>query len=160
MFLMKKTYQMNTEEANIALQNIFSACNVSPDTIPFDKILLQQSAHTKTYNILLQIITITLCLTLCLPFVFIFFKQPVNTSPIILKEQYIENDKLYLILDFGNHTIKYEEAYLVSPGGTIYEIVSYNIQEQTLCFPNIVPDCSVYIPYDENQVLHMQLDPQ
>lgn len=158
MFSIKKTYQMNMDDANTALQNIFAACNTPPNTVPFDKILLQQTAHTKPYDTTLRMIAVLLFLTLILPFVFIGFRQPDNVSPITIKEQYVAGDKLYLKMDFGNHTIKFEEAYLVSQGGIIYEIVSYDTQ--TLCFPYIAPNCSVYIPYDKNQVLHLQIDLQ
>ena len=75
-----------------------------------------------------------------------------------MKEQYIEDTKIYLNMDFGSHIIQFEEAYLVSPGGTIYEIVSYDMQTQTLCFPYVAPNCTIHIPYDDEQVFLLQLD--
>ena len=47
MYLFKKTYQMNIDKANDTLQNVFAACNKAPNTIPFDKLVLQQAAHTR-----------------------------------------------------------------------------------------------------------------
>jgi len=159
-YLFKKTYQMNIDKANDTLQNVFAACNKAPNTIPFDKLVLQQAAHTRPYDYLLWIITIMLALTLLAPLSFIKLENPTNAAPIVLTKQCVENNKLYLTLDSGNHVIHYEEAYLVSPGGTIYEIVSYDTKTNTLCFPNIAPNCNIYIPYDDDQTLHLQLDSQ
>lgn len=158
MFFRKKEYQMNPKDADATLQSVFAACNKTPNTIPFDKLVLQQSAHTKPFNNLLQMIVIVMFFTLLCPLAFIRLPQPIDAAPIVLSRQYVEANKLYLILEPGNHVIHYEEAYLVSPGGTIYEIVSYDTQTQTLCFPNVAPNCSIYIPYDSNQTLHLQLD--
>ena len=45
MFRKKKTYQMDIKSADTTLQNIFAACNETPNTVPFDKLLLRQKAH-------------------------------------------------------------------------------------------------------------------
>lgn len=160
MFPKKKTYQIDMEQANAALQNVFAACNEAPNTVPIDRLLLHQAAHKRTYDIFLRVIIVLLLLTLLSPLPFLCFMQTTNASPIVLEEHYVKGDKLYLELDFGNHTIKFEEAYLVSPGGTIYEIVSYDSQTHVLCFPYIAQACSIYIPYDENSLLHLQLEAQ
>lgn len=160
MFPKKKTYQIGIDDANATLQNVFAACNKSPNTVPIDRLLLRRTLKTKTFDILLRVIAGLLILTLLAPLPFLRYMPAGSSSPIILEKSYVANDKLYLDLNASTHAIKYEEAYLVSPSGTIYEIISYDEQTDTLCFPNIAPDCCVYVPYDDNSVLRLQLDAQ
>ncbi len=159
MFRKKKTYHMDIKSADNTLQNIFAACNETPNTVPFDKLLLRQKAHTRDYDILLKIITVVIILTLLSPLPFLAFRQTVNYSPIILERHYVANDKLHLVLDTGNHKIKYEESYLVSATGTVYEVVSYDDNAHSLCFPYVPYECNIYIPYGDDLLLHLLISP-
>ena len=159
MFRKKKTYQMDIKSADTTLQNIFAACNETPNTVPFDKLLLRQKAHTRNYDILLAIIALIIFITLLAPRPFLAFRETVNYSPVILEEHYVSNDRLHLVLDTGNHEIKYEEAYLVSATGTVYEIVSYDDSAHSLCFPYVPYECNIYIPYGNDLQLHLLISP-
>ena len=159
MFRKKKTYQMDIKSADTTLQNIFAACNETPNTVPFDKLLLRQKAHTRNYDILLAIIALIIFITLLAPLPFLAFREHVNYSPVILEEHYVSNDRLHLVLDTGNHEIKYEEAYLVSATGTVYEIVSYDDSAHSLCFPYVPYECNIYIPYGNDLQLHLLISP-
>lgn len=159
MFRKKKTYQMDMKSADTALQNIFAACEQTPNSIPFDKLVLRQQARTQFFNVLLVIISIAMVLTILSPLPFLAFKETTTYSPVVLKEHYVKGDKLHLILDSGNHNIKYEEAYLISPGGNVYEIASYDSKTYTLCFPYTTQECNIYIPYDTDSILHLLLTP-
>ena len=159
MFRKKKTYQMDIKSADTTLQNIFAACNETPNTVPFDKLLLRQKAHTRNYDILLAIIALIIFITLLAPLPFLAFRETVNYSPVILEEHYVSNDRLHLVLDTGNHEIKYEEAYLVSATGTVYEIVSYDDRAHSLCFPYVPYECNIYIPYGNDLQLHLLISP-
>lgn len=159
MFRKKKTYQMDMKSADTTLQNIFAACNETPNTVPFDKLLLRQKAHTRDYDILLTIMAFIILLTLLAPLPFLAFKETVNYSPIVLEEHFVSNNKLHLVLDTGNHEIQYEEAYLVSATGSIYEVVSYDDKAHSLCFPYVPYECDIYIPYGEDLLLHLLISP-
>ena len=159
MFRKKKTYQMDIKSADTTLQNIFVACNETPNTVPFDKLLLRQKAHTRNYDILLAIIALIIFITLLAPLPFLAFRETVNYSPVILEEHYVSNDRLHLVLDTGNQEIKYEEAYLVSATGTVYEIVSYDDSAHSLCFPYVPYECNIYIPYGNDLQLHLLISP-
>lgn len=160
MFRKKNTYILDMESADATLQNIFAACEQPPNTIPFDKLILKESAKTYIYDRILLIIAICLALTLAMPILFYCLKEDVPTrSYITFSSHYIENDKLYLDLAIDNDTIRYEEAYLVVASGDIYEIISYDKKEQILCFPYLSQECNIYVPYDENSILHLVLSP-
>lgn len=53
--------------ADETLQNVFEACSRTPNTVPFDKLVLKQKAATKKYNILLLWTSVILALTAVLP---------------------------------------------------------------------------------------------
>lgn len=159
MFHKKKIYQMNMKAANDTLQNVFAACDQPPNTIPFNKLVLRQRAHTAAFDILLLFTSLLLALTLLAPLPFLAYKNTAAYSSVEISSQYVDGNKLYIVLDTGNHTIKYQEAYLRSPGGDIYEIVSYDDKTCTLCFPYLSQECNIYIPYDDGFVLHLLFNP-
>ena len=150
---------MDMKSADTALQNVFAACDQTPSSIPFDKLILRQKARTKAFDVLLIVIALIVTLTILAPLPFLCFKETSVSSSIELAEHYIEGNKLYLMLDTQNQTIKYEEAYLLSPGGDVYEIISYDSKNHTLCFPYIAQECNIYIPYGEDSLLHLLLTP-
>ena len=159
MFHKKKTYHMDMKSADTTLQNVFAACDQTPNSIPFDKLVLRQKARTKTFDILLIIISLVVILTILAPLPFLCFKESTVSSYLELNEHYVVGNKLYLVLDTNDQTIKYEEAYLLSPSGDLYEIISYDSQNHTLCFPYIAQECNIYIPYGQDSILHLLLTP-
>ena len=159
MFHKKKTYYMDIKSADTALQNIFAACDRTPNSVPFDKLVLRQQARTKAYDVLLWVIALIITATILSPLAFTGFQMPTDSSPIALINHYIKNDKLYVIMDTGNHTIRYEEAYITSYSGSIYEVVSYDLKTRSLCFPYIPQGCNLYIPYDDDSLLELPLTP-
>ena len=57
MFFEKKNkYEMNIDTANEILQNVFAAESKTPNTVPFDKLVLRQKANTRFYNRILVIL--------------------------------------------------------------------------------------------------------
>lgn len=63
---------MNTQDADAMLQNIFSACDMAPNTIPIDKLMLRRKLSMAPYNTCLTIIAIQLFVLLLLPFALFF----------------------------------------------------------------------------------------
>jgi hypothetical protein len=72
LFHKRKKYTIDTALADATLQNIFEECHRTPNTIPFDKLLLRQKAATKKYNILLAWTAVILALTAVLPIIAAF----------------------------------------------------------------------------------------
>ena len=82
-FRKNKIYKMDPGQANSALQNIFAACDQTPNTIPFDKLLLRQKLNTRKYDILLCVIALALFFTFLSPLVIVPLSQSVEqmTAP-------------------------------------------------------------------------------
>ncbi|MBQ7776051.1 MAG: hypothetical protein IJ379_09020 [Lachnospiraceae bacterium] len=159
MFHKKKTYYMDIKSADTALQKIFAACDRTPNSVPFDKLVLRQQARTKAYDVLLWVIALIITVTILSPLAFVGFQTPADSRSIALINHYVKNDKLYVIMDTGNHTIRYDEAYITSYSGSIYEVVSYDSKTRSLCFPYISQGCKLYIPYDNDSLLELALTP-
>ena len=155
-------YKMDMTTANATLQNVFSACNQAPNTIPFDKLLLRQKANTRTYDRFLLVIGIFLLLTFLSP-VFVVpaancIAEAFEPEPVELKEYYIEEDYLCLLL--SGDGICYEAAYMVTPNGEHIPPASYDTTKQLLQFP-IQEDVeyNIYIPVDNSVPYHLLFTP-
>lgn len=67
MFIRKKKYQMNIEQADATLQKVFATCKQSPNTTSFDKLLLRRQLNTRKLDNLLILTAIILLLTFLSP---------------------------------------------------------------------------------------------
>lgn len=162
-FFRKKTYQIDIQKADSALQNIFAACNQSPNTIPFDKLVLRQKANTQIYNRLLIATAIILLFTFLAPFYIVplshVTEKLFTPEPVVLLNDYLEDDILYLQLAGDN--ILYEEAYLETHDGQRIAAVYHDKAKQLIGFP--FPEegeSNIYIPIKNSEPLHFLLTPQ
>lgn len=162
-FQRKNTYHIDLDKANTTLQNVFAACDQTPNTIPFDKLLLRQKVNTRVYNRLLIITATILLFTFLSPFIIV----PVSTAleritapePVTLLNDYLENDILYLKL--SGDGILYEEAYLETVDGHRESVISYDIEEQIIALPYIEgKEANIYIPVENGTPFHLLLSPQ
>lgn len=64
----QKKYEINIDRANDILQNVFAAESKTPNTIPFDKLVLRAKPDTRRYDIPLCLAVLLLILTLISPF--------------------------------------------------------------------------------------------
>lgn len=162
-FMKKKTYQMDIEKANSALQNIFAACDHAPNTIPFDKLILRQRVNTRVYNRLLTATAVLLLLTFLFPIIIVPVSNAMGhilaPEPVALLNDYLEDGILYLQLTGDN--ILYNEAYLETFDGQKKYAVTYDVKKQLISFPYIdESESNIYIPIKDSAPLHLLLSPQ
>lgn len=155
-------YQMNMDVANTALQNILNTCNQSPNTIPFDKLILRQKLNTRIYDRILLIISILLFLTFASPLIVV----PVSTlaenifvaKPVEILGNYVEDDTIYFELTGDN--ILYHDAYMITESGEQYSALSYDQKEQIICFPYFTnQEINFFIPVKNDTTIHLLLSP-
>lgn len=163
LFSKKKTYEMNMEQANAALQNIFAACNQAPNTIPFDKLVLRQQLNTAVYTRLIAATFIALCLTFFAPLYIVPIASGIDhvltPEPVKLVSDYCEENVLYL--ELSHNRILYEEAYIETLDGRKEYAISFDKKTCTIAFPYITDsECNIYIPVRNNEPLHLLLSPQ
>lgn len=159
-FRKQKKYEIDINTANTALQNVFVACKQTPNTIPFDKLLLRQKANTRLYNLLLCIVTAVLLFTFFSPLIITPISNIVGgdvAKTTFVKTHYLRNDILYIQLE--GEDIHFNAAYMSSADGMLYEPASYDEASQTICFEYINKECNIYIPYGEDKQLHLLFTP-
>lgn len=162
-FRKNKIYKMDPGRANSALQNIFAACDQTPNTVPFDKLLLRQKLNTGKYDILLCLIAVTLFFTFLTPAIVVPLSSSVEKisapKPVTLLKDYCENDILYL--ELSGDGILYEEAYLNTLDGRTLQPLSFDKKAHTIAFPFLSgEECNIYIPVENGQPLHLLLSPE
>lgn len=163
LFHKKNKYEINIETANAALQNVFSACDKVPNSIPFDKLLLREKLNTRLYDRILILLSVLLLLTFLSPLAVVpvseFLDSRFAPEKVLLEDDYVEDGVLYIRLTGDN--ILFDEAYLEMPDGTVIPVLSYDKNSQTLCFPFITEaETNIYIPVKDNTPLHLLLSPE
>ncbi len=162
-FSKKKIYQMDMEQANAMLQNIFAACDQTPNTIPFDKLVLRRKLNTAKYTRWIVITAVSLLLTFFSPLAIVPASEKLDQlftpEPVELVSDYCENNILYLELSHGN--ILYQEAYIETLDGKKEYCISFDKESCTIAFPYITEsECNIYIPVKNNAPLHLLFTPQ
>lgn len=158
----KNQYQMDITTANAALQNIFAACDKSPNTIPFDKIMLRQKVNTKPLHTLMIITACLFAFTLVSPFIV----SPVSAcieklmmgETVCLVTDYVQDDVLYL--EFTGDNLLFEQAYAEASDGTRFYALSYDKELKQICFEyDSSTELNIYIPVRFSEPLHFLLSP-
>ncbi len=159
----KKNFSINQKAASQALQNVLAACDKTPATIPFDKLLLRSKLNTRIYNRLITITVVLLIITFLSPLAVApmnaFFNKNRDFSKVVVESDYVSNDILYLTL-IGND-IMYDRAYQIMEDGTKEDPVSFQIKSQQICFIyHSDQEVNIFIPYGNDQTLHLLVSPE
>ena len=156
----KQEYQLDIKSADQTLQNIFAACNVSPNTVPFDKLILRQKVRLRPYNICLIITFILLLLTLTAPLPFFYLYYPGKEAhAITLNQHYVEDNILYIKVAPCHGSIDRTNSYLITASGEKIDALSYDQENHILAFPYLDEECNIYIPGENNSTLHLLYTP-
>lgn len=156
----RKEYQIDIQSADKTLQSVFAACNVEPNTVPFDKLVLRQQARLKPYNIRLVATLLLLLLTLSTPFPFhYFYSQSSKVHVITLDQHYVEDNILYIKVDPCHGSIDRNNSYLITASGERIDVLSYDQENHILAFPYLPEECNIYIPGENNSTLHLLYTP-
>lgn len=161
-FRKNKTYQMDMDTANAALQNILAACDKAPNTIPFDKIVLRQKANTKSYITLMIATAALLVFTFLSPIMVVsaanFYERLFPTEPVALVNDYVEDNILHLELTGDN--ILYSQAYMETLDGKRINLISFDAKAGLLRFPyDAVNETNIYIPIEGSEPMHLLISP-
>ena len=149
--------------ANDTLQKVFAACDTPPNTIPFDKIVLRQKAHTKTFFIGKWICFICLLLVLIAPLAFhdspSFYSQSANQmTGIKIEKHYIKDNKFVIYVSGSDLNLSH--SYAITQDGTVYLPDYYNNETGELIFPYQNKSLNIFISCDEDEFLQVILTPK
>lgn len=141
----KKEEKLSIEQADIALQNIFAACNMPPNTIPFDKIVLRQKVNTLFFKVSISVASAALLLTLLAPLPFLLIDSKIHH----LKGSSIEilSDGLYQNTIFlqSASALSVNDCYIIHSDGTASLPAAYDSLTKTIYFPYARDCLSVHL---------------
>lgn len=151
-----KTYSMNKKDATDTLSNVFDACNVSHNSVPFDKIMLRSMAETKFVTISKYIGMAFLVICMLVPLTFRRDQTFSLTSgkirqPIVVVDHQLY-DKYFVMVLFGNG-IDWDNIHCVDETGAIIYPSSIDNKNGTVIFPCESKSLNIYIPDVDGSVL-------
>lgn len=162
-FRKKKKYQMDITLANETLQNVFSACEKEPNTIPFDKILLRQKPATKVFTVGKWITILMLVLTFLAPLA--FKPSPANLSNVsgISKNLSIVNHHItdgQLYIQFSGSSIDAEKCYMITITGETIAPLSMDPLTNTIAFQYLEEETNIYIMSMDQSNMQILVSPK
>lgn len=161
-FRKKNKYSMDMETANQTLQNVFAACEAPPNTVPFDKLVLRQRAHTRAFFYAKWICFLFLILTLASPLIFQEYPSHLRTtkkaSVIHVEEHYILEDTFHIVLSGPDLNLK--DSYITTADGTVYPPDRFDNATGEIVFPYPGGEINIFISQGENEYLQIILTPK
>lgn len=157
MFNRSKKYSMSKTESNQTLQNVFDACNVAPNSVPFDKIMFKSMTDTKSITFLKRIAVVFLVIVIASP---LFFKRDksftvVNQLPgrqvVVTDHQLYENAFSMTLLGNG---ILYDDITSMKANGAIVFPSSVDPANGVVVFPYDGSALSISIPTSDGNTLN------
>ena len=149
------------QEADETLQSIFDACDVSHNTIPFDKVILKSKVETKIIHGFIHLAVFFLFLAIICP---LFFKQDsnfkiMNSTPgqpvVIIDHQLYENS---FAMSLTGNGIKYDEVNGIKENGAIVFPKTIDEAKGIVVIPYDGDALSINIPTIDGYVLHAILN--
>ena len=162
LFRKKNKYSMDMEIANQTLQNIFAACDAPPNTVPFDKLVLRQRAHTRTICYAKWLCFLCLLFILVEPLAFQGFPSHLHTTEkanrIQVEKHYIQDGRFHIYLS-GSH-LDLKDSYISSTDGTVYPPESYDNGTGEVIFPYPGGEINIFISEGNDEYLQIVLTPK
>lgn len=134
-----RIYNMNSTEANRTLQNVFEACNQTPNTTSFDVIRVRNIANTTVVKMGKYIAIVFLMLVLISPLPFVKASENAKT------------DRKPSRVDVVSHTLKDGEFTLILNGyGIAFDDIYCKKEDGEVIFPDSSDEETgkVVIPFD------------
>lgn len=143
--------RISVSQADATLQNVFSACNTRPNTIPISKFVLQQKVYKAYFKTSLFLCFFLIIATMLAPLPFIMTNNQSHPNAaaqesISIISDYVEDDVIYLEI---SSPLSLEQCYMIMPDQTQQPPISYDESSRTIAFPYAELNVSIYV-VDEN----------
>ncbi len=159
MFKRNRIYSINKKAANEALQNVFAACEQTPNTKSLDALLFKNIANTTLVKTGKWMSVALLILILFCPLVFYMAGRDVKDhtvqTDIVVTEHYLDEDNECFVMELSGSNIYYEGIYArKEDGSTVYPIeaadgtVKFHFEKGTI---------NIFIPDTEGGVVQAVL---
>jgi len=162
LFRKKNKYSMDMEIANQTLQNVFAACDAPPNTVPFDKLVLRQRAHTRILCYAKWVCFLCLILILIEPLAFQGFPSRLHTTEKInhirIEKHYIQDHKFHIYLEGTD--LNLAGSYITSTDGTVYPPDCFDNATGEIVFPYPGGEINIFISQGKDEYLQIVLTPK
>ena len=160
MFRRNKTYSINRKAANEALQNVFAACEQTPNTQSLDALLFKNIANTTLVKLGKWLSVALLVLILLCPIVFYTAgKQEEDVSgrtDITVTDYYLDENEQCFVMIITGSDIYYEGIYAKKEDGSVIYPVSTD-PDGTVKFHFESGTLNIYIPDTEGGIVQAVL---
>lgn len=161
----KKKYSMSIDSAGETLSNVFAACDIKPNWVPFDEIVLRQRQNNISDNLFITIATVLFIITFLIPIFLPHSSVEVSVNPggpgRALSVREFEITESTFSFSFDGAIVNSGACYMETSEGSIIEPLSYDRSTNTLVLPySFTDEYNVFI-YDINgRCLHLLLRPR
>ncbi|MBR6309111.1 MAG: hypothetical protein IKR39_10950 [Lachnospiraceae bacterium] len=159
----KKTYSIDINTAGKMLENVFAKAETSPNTVPFDKIVLRSKQNLFTDNLFIVLSSLIFVVTLLMPLFFPHSKMMVSVDaassrPLTVKEHHMTESTFSITFD--GLPVDVVNSYMVDDDDETVSIVEYDSATNTVVFPYDKKEYNIYV-YDTNgKCIHLLLSPR
>ena len=163
LFKKSKRYQMDIKTADQMLQNVFAACDTTPNKVPFDKIVLRNKTDVRSERLLIVITIILFILTLITP---LFLPKgndfvSVDSSmgrPLSVTVHEMKDDSF--LISFEGNKVDITSSYMEGKDGSVVYASSYDEFTNTVTFPYDSKEYNIYIYDVSGKCIHLLLTPK
>lgn len=150
-------------QANETLQNVFEACNQSPNAVAVDQLLEQKKAMVHPYNVWIVVSIIALILTFLSPLALNPMSNRVkggsSSSDVTITSHQIENG--HFIMTLSGDFIDYSSIYAMDANGKKIFPDAYSAADGTVSIPyNGNQELNIFISDYNAKQLHLLLSPK
>lgn len=145
-------YQMDDKKADELLQNVFRTAGQTPNTVPFDKLLLRQKAKIGNLTAARNIAIMLLVLVFVSP---LFFRPAVKDvhGPEIVADS-LKEDVLSITLTDQGTGVYFDGIYAKDDSGKIIKPSSCNEDRSVITFAHPEKSLNIYIPDNAGNITH------
>lgn len=161
-FKKKEEFSMDTKAAGQALENIFAACDTTPNKIPFDKILLQARQNLISDNLYIIITIVIFLCTFIAPLFFphssIFMSVDSTAGRPLTVAEHVMSEASFSI-SFDGAPLDAGSSYMLGADNSVVYCEDYDRNSNTIVFPYYSQEYNIYV-YDINgRCIHLLLSP-
>ena len=155
-----KTYSMNRKKANETLQNVFEACETTPNSVSFTTLVIRTRANTTLVSTCKWISVVALILVILSPLAFHSHGKLEVTDAKAITQVSVVSHRLYsdhFEMKLSGSEIDYGGIYCKKLDGTIVIPTVSDAEEGIVEIPFDGDSINIYIPYGDGGILQALL---
>ena len=160
MFRRNKIYSIDKKAANEALQNVFAACEQTPNTQSLDALLFKNIANTTLVKLGKWLSIALMLLILFCPLVFYMAGKNAETkthkADIVVTNHYLDTENDRFVMELSGSNIYYDGIYAKSESGAVIHPIETD-QNGTVVFRFESGTLNIFIPDTEGGIVQAVL---